>query len=375
MGKPIFICMSLAGILLASCSANQEEKSVKVEAIPVISIVERNIKLDKMYVSDIQAVQNVEIRSRVSGFLERIYVDEGQFVKKGQVMFSISDEEYHAEVEKARAAVNSLLADERTAKLEVEKVRQLVDKRIVSPTELEVAAARHNATSARVQEARAALRHAEAHLSYTTIRAPYDGVVDRIPLKVGSLLEEGTLLTTVSDISSVYAYFNISENEYLDYLRSGVSHRGADTGSVRLVLSDGREYAYGGKIETVVSEFEANTGSIAFRARFPNPDFLLKHGASGKVKLSTDVEGALMLPQKAVFEIQDKNYVFVLDEQNKVHMKNFIPKTRLGKFYIVESGLKEGDRIVYEGIQNIKDGMEVSPTVVQLDSLTRKNII
>ncbi|RYZ55865.1 MAG: efflux RND transporter periplasmic adaptor subunit [Sphingobacteriales bacterium] len=366
--------MSLLGLQLTSCTTEkkQQETSGKV---PVVRIKEGDIRLDRVYVSDIQAAQNVEIRSRISGFLEKIHIDEGAYVKRGQLLFTLSDDELRAEVEKARAAVNSLHADVKTAELEVEKVRLLVDKKIVSGTELEVASARLRAVRARVQEAQASLRHAQARLSYTAIRAPYNGVIDRIPLKAGSLLEEGTLITSVSDISTVFAYFNISENEYLDYLRSKRAGTAEEDAAVRLILADGREYSFEGKIETVVSEFADNTGSIAFRARFPNPQGLLKHGASGKVKLSREVEDALMLPQKAVFEIQDKNYVFVLDKSNTVRMRNFIPRARVDDYYVVESGVQEGDQIVYEGIQTIRDGMQVQPKLVQLDSLQRKNIL
>lgn len=375
MGKLIFAIIPLSGLLIASCGTDKKVESKKTDKIPVVSIIEKDIKLDKFYVSDIQAIQNVEIRSRISGFLERIHVDEGQYVKKGQVLFTISGEEYRAVVEEATAAVNSMIADANTVELEVEKVKLLVDKKIVSATELAVASARLRAMNAKVEEERATLAHARARLSYTTIRAPYDGVVDRIPLKVGSLLEEGTLITTVSDITSVFAYFNISENEYLDYLRSKPADTAEDGNIVRLILSDGQEYTHVGRIETVVSEFNENTGSIAFRARFPNTQFLLKHGASGKVKLSSDMDDALMIPQKAVFEIQDKNYVYVLDKENKVHMRNFVPKTRFGKFYIVQSGLREGDKIVYEGIQDMRDGMEVLPRIVHMDSLSRRKIL
>lgn len=375
MGKSVFAIIPLCGWLVASCGTDKKAESRQIDKIPVVSIIEKDIKLDKFYVSDIQAIQNVEIRSRISGFLERIHIDEGQYVKKGQVLFTISGEEYRAVVEEATAALNSMIADAKTAELEVEKVKLLVDKKIVSATELAVASAKLRAMNAKVEEERATLAHARARLSYTTIRAPYDGVVDRIPLKVGSLLEEGTLITTVSDISSVFAYFNISENEYLDYLRSKPAGTASDDNTVRLILSDGQQYAHTGKIETVVSEFNENTGSIAFRARFPNPQFLLKHGASGKVKLSSDVDDALMIPQKAVFEIQDKNYVYVLDNENKVHMKNFVPKTRFDKFYIVQSGLRKGDKIVYEGIQNMREGMKISPSIVHIDSLNRKKIL
>lgn len=364
----------LAGIMLLAACNNKTQEEAPAN-IPVVDVVEKSVHLEKVYVTDIQAVQNVEIRSRISGFLERIHVDEGSFVTKGQLLFSINDSEFRAELERARATVNSMIAEANTAELEVEKVQLLVDKKIVSPTELSVAKAKHRAMMAKVEEARAAQRHAETRLSYTQVRSPYDGMIDRIPLKVGSLLEEGTLITSVSDVSTVFAYFNISENEYLQYLRKKRTETDDAPATVKLVLSDGKEYEYAGKVETVVSEFHENTGSIAFRARFPNPHHLLKHGASGKIKLATELEGAVMLPQKAVFEIQDKNYVFVVGSDNKVKMRSFVPRTRIDDFYVVQSGLKKGDRIVYEGIQNIKEGMTVAPRIVRSDSVYYNQIL
>lgn len=376
MRKGAFWGIPLLGVLAISCNTNTNPNSSEERRrIPVTRIIEKDISLDRVYVADIQAIQNVELRSRLSGFLEKIHVDEGMLVKKGQLLFTISDEEYKAEVSKAKASLNSIIADAKTVELELERVKMLVNKKILSPTELDVAKAKFSAGNARIEEARAALDHAKAKLSYTRIYAPYDGIIDRIPLKAGSLLEEGTLITSVSDINSVFAYFNISENEYLEYLRT--QHQTKDTADkiVHLILSDGKAYQFPGKIEIVVSEFQENTGSIAFRARFPNPGHLLKHGATGKIKLTRDVEDALVLPQKAAFEIQDKNYVFVVDKANKISMRNFKPKARLNGFYVVESGLKEGETIVYEGIQNIKDGMVVSPALVSLDSLIKKNIL
>ncbi len=366
--------LGLLLLLGTSCGSGEEEKP-KDLAVPVISLQQQDVHLDKDYVSDIQAVRNVEIRSRTSGFLEGVHVDEGAYVRKGQLLFSLSSAEAQADVSRARGALNSAIAEARTAELEVEKVRPLVEKRIISKTELDVARARHASMLARADEARGAVAHAQNKLSYTQIRAPFDGVMDRIPLKVGSLLEEGTLITSISDVSSALVYFSISENEYLDYLRVK-NQQDADTGmqEVQLVLSNGKPYAYPGKVETVVSEFESGTGSIAFRARFPNPEHLLKHGATGKIKLSREVDDALMLPQKAAFEIQDKNYVFVVDGLNKVTVRAFHPQTRIGAFYIVDSGLKVGERVVYEGIQNVKEGMKVAPRMVTLDPLLTKNL-
>lgn len=372
MRLSVFICFPLIGILSYSCGDNRASETKTIaHSYPVMHIIEKDISLDRTYVSDIQAVQNVELRSRIQGFLEKIYVDEGMPVKKGQLLFHISDDEYKAQVAQARASLNSEIADSKTLELELERIKLLVDKKILSATELSLAQAKLRVAKAKIEEAQAALDHATTKLSYTDIRAPYDGVVDRIPLKPGSLLEEGTLLTSVSDISSVYAYFNISENEYLDHLRDKTNN-GADEKIVRLMLADGEEYELPGKIETVVSEFEQNTGSIAFRARFPNPSRLLKHKATGKVRLSHNIEDALMLPQKSVFEIQDRNYVYVIDESNTVKMKSFVPRARLEKFYVIESGLSKGERIIYEGIQNIREGMQISPDILPMDSLVTK---
>ncbi len=371
-----FILVPLAGLLHACTTDKQSAKDQSNGGkIPVVNVIEKEISLDRLYVSDIQAARNVEIRSRISGFLENIHVDEGQTVKKGQLLFEISAAEYTAEVAKAKASLKQILAEAKTVELEAERVQLLVDKKIVSRTELDMANAKLNAMKAKADECRAVLDHALTRLSYTSVRAPYDGIVDRIPLKAGSLLEEGTLITSVSDISSVLAYFSISENEYLDYLRSRDLKNNTAENEVELILSDGKRYDLTGTIETVVSEFEEHTGSIAFRARFPNPNHLLKHGATGKIKLSTDMANALLVPQKAVFEIQDKNYVFVVNEDNKVQMRNFVPQTRIGKFYVVSSGLKKGEKVVYEGIQNIKDGMNVAPDIVHADTVGLRNIL
>lgn len=377
MRKVSLLIIPVVGMLLSSCGVDNAtaSKTLKENKTPVVSISQKEVSINRLYVSDIQAVQNVEIRSRIPGFLEKIYVDEGRPVKKGQLLFKISDEEYKADVAKNRANLANIIAEARTVELEAERVKLLVEKKIVSPSELQIANAKLRAIRARIDESQAALDHALTRLSYTNVKAPYDGVVDRIPLKIGSLLDEGTLITSISDISSVFAYFNISENEYLAYLRANAQKDHIENKVVRLILSDGKEYELPGNIETVVSEFNESTGSIAFRARFPNPNHLLKHGATGKVQLTSEVDDALLLPQKAVFEIQDKNYVYVLDNANKIHARSFIPKVRLGDFYVVESGLKSGERVVYEGIQNLKDGMTVSPHMVQADNPEKKSLL
>jgi len=369
---------SIQGLLIAMLSVTlaftscTEKATIttqqEVQNLPVTQVLMRDTTLHREYVADIQAIQNVELRARVPGFLERIYVDEGQEVKKGQLLFKINDEEYKAELAKAKANMQNTIAEAKAVELEVDRLRVLVDKNVISKTELDVAQARLEAVKARIAEARSAETNATMRVSYTSIRAPFDGIIDRIPLKTGSLIEHGTLLTTASDISNVFAYFYVSESEYLQYMKMR-GNAEADSDEVNLILADGSPYPHTGMIETMEGEFKASTGSIAFRARFPNPEKILKHRATGRISLSSTIQNAIIVPQKSVFEIQDKNYVFLVDSLNQVKMKNFVPKTRFSHYYIVESGLEPGDRIVFEGIQNLQEGMEIEPQHVGLDSI------
>lgn len=358
-------------VLTIGCTTNSKIENNRIQemVLPVTEVFSKDTVLHREYVGDVQAVQNVELRARVPGFLEQIYVDEGKEVKKGQVLFRINDEEYKAELAKAKANLESTIAEAKASELEVERLKVLVDKKVISKTELDVARARLKAFQSRIEEARWAESNAALKLSYTKVRAPFNGIIDRIPFKVGSLIDHGSLLTTVSDVSEVVVYFNVSEGEYLEYIKSRINHSDNNNKLVNLVLADGTPYQHIGSIETMEGEFHSGTGSIAFRARFPNPNMLLKHGATGTIRMSRNIEGAIMVPQKAVFEIQDKNFVFVVDEHNQVRMRNFIPLTRFAHYYIVESGLKPGDRIVYEGIQEVRDGMQIVPKPIGPDSV------
>ncbi len=363
------------GLWMCACaSRNQaEKKSADLELIPTTQLVAKDTVIYHEYVTDIQAVRNVEIRARVHGFLDKIHVDEGKEVKKGQLLFQINDEEYRAELAKAKASLSSAAAEYKTAELEVTRVQLLVEKKVISKTELDLARAKLAVAQARIEEARSAQDKAALHVSYTQIKAPFDGIIDRIPLKAGSLVEDGTLLTTVSDVKEVFAYFNVSENEYLEYVKSRQRHPETKNTPIGLVLADGTRYTHPGEIETLEGEFDGGTGSIAFRARFPNPEKILKHGSTGRVRLENDVENAILLPQKSVFEVQDKNYVFVVDANNTVKMREFTPTSRLSHFYIVGEGLKAGEKVVCEGIQNIREGAQITPEFVAMDSLLLKN--
>jgi len=369
-----FTMIASAIPLLFSCSGTGgKQDTAYVPELPVIEVVVKDTTLNSEYVSDIQALKNVEIRTRVGGFLEKIFVDEGHEVKKGQPLFQLNDQELKTEVARAKANVSSALADAKAAELEVDRTRILVEKNIISKTEYELASAKLKAAKAKIEEALTTQKSAETKLSYTFISAPFDGVIDRIPLKMGSVVDPGALLTTISDISQIYAYFHISENEYLRFKKS-LTKGPQENKPLQLILADGSEYAYPGKIETIDGEFNDNTGAIAFRAKFPNPNKLLKHGATGKVRLSSAVENAIVIPQRSTFEIQDKNYVFVVDGQNKVTMRAFKPGQRVAQYYIVEQGLKRGEKFVYEGMQSIRQGDLILPRFLNTDSLMKTAI-
>lgn len=321
--KSIFVWVIRRSIMVVGvavglwgCAAKGEAEMEKAEkmVVPVVPAVRQDVTLHNDYVAEIHAVQNVEIRARVKGFLEKILVDEGKFVRKGQLLFQINNEEYQAELAKAKANLKSAIAESKAAEVELQRVKMLVEKNVVATTEVDLAKARLAAAQARIEEAQSMESNAKVKLGYTSIRAPFDGVIDRIPMKIGSVIDEGTLLTTVSDVSAVYTYFKVSEKEYLQYMHS--AEKGEEgQAKVELYLADGSRYPQAGKVETMEGEFESTTGSIAFRAKFPNPGRLLKHGSTGKINLTNQVDSALIVPQKATFEIQDKVYVFVLDKQ------------------------------------------------------------
>ncbi|RYY18394.1 MAG: efflux RND transporter periplasmic adaptor subunit [Cytophagaceae bacterium] len=363
-----FTWLSLVASLFVATSCGRGQAETPKEAadappqVPVLALRTTDQRLYHEHVADIQAERNVEVRAKVRGFLDHIFVDEGKFVKKGQPLFQINPSEYQNQLASAKAAETSAEAEVASAKVQLGRVQLLVSKNIIAKTETDLARANLRTAQSHVAEARARQSTARLNLNYTLVRAPFDGIINRIPLKVGSLIEDTTLLTTVSDLSQVLVYFEVPENEYLEITRLRQEHPDQSrSDTIALVLADNSRYAYPGYIETSEGEIDENTGSIAFRARFDNPQHLLKHGATGRVRLTNVVADALLVPQKAVFEIQDKSYVYVLDSNNVAHTRAFVPGTRTGDNYVVKSGLKRGERVVYEGTQQVKDGLKVVP--------------
>jgi membrane fusion protein (multidrug efflux system) len=336
--KRVVVFVALFALLYqTSCTSAKGEKE-EAGKYTVTSPVRIDTSYTKEYVSQIRSVRNIEIRAQEKGFLQNIYVDEGQFVKAGQLLFRIMPKMYEAELLKAAA-------EAKAAEIELQNATTLADKNIVSKNEQAVA-------QAKVDQAKAEMALAKLHLSFTAIKAPFDGTIDRIPKKLGSLIDEGELLTSLSDNSQLFAYFNVSEPEYLDYQANSKNNTNK---KVSLLLANNQPLPYKGEVETIESEFDNETGNIAFRARFPNPNKLLRNGETGKVMLTVPLKNALVIPQKATYEIQDKIYVFVVDANNVVRSRNITISVRMPDLFVVEKGIAENDKILLEGIQKVKE--------------------
>ncbi len=338
--KRILLLTSFCALLCAiGCAPKKEEQKEEAEKFAVTSPMKIDTSFNKEYVSQIKSVRNIEIRAQEKGYLEKVYVDEGQYVQAGQVLFTIMPKLYEAETMKAQA-------EAKQAEIEVQNTKALADKNVVSKNELAMA-------NAKLDGANAELALAKVHLSFTQIRAPFSGTIDRLPLKLGSLIDEGDLLTTLSDNSKMFVYFNVGEPEYIDYETN--LKKGAAKQQVSLLLANNEPFKYPGQVETIESEFNNETGNIAFRATFPNPDKLLRHGETGKIQMVVPFKNALVIPQKATYEIQDKVYVFVVDKNSQLHAREITISAEMPDLYVIGSGLAENDKILLEGVQKVKD--------------------
>ena len=335
--------MGLAA-LLCGCHPSEHDAHKAPLELSVTTPLRKDMVLVKDYVSQIRAIQHIEVRALERGYLQSTLVDEGQTVTEGQVMFQIMPTIYKAELNKALAELSA-------ATLEYQNTRALLQQKIVSENELSLA-------NASLQKAQAEVELAQAHLDFATIRAPFTGKMDELEVRTGSLLDEGELLTTLSDLSQMWVYFNVPEAEYLDYA-SQASTR--DTTNLSLQLANGKLYAHKGKVDTIEADFDNTTGTIEFRASFPNPDGLLRHGQTGKILMEIPFDNALVIPQKATFEILDQLFVYVLTDENQVQQRHIKIAAELPHVFIVESGLTEDDQILLEGLRKVRDGQHIAP--------------
>lgn len=360
--KNLFLLLGIGAITILTACSTKTNVSKEKQSYKVITPLLKDTSYTQNYVAEIHALQHVEVRSRVNGFIESQLVDEGQQVKKGQVLFSINNGQFVQNLQKAKAATQRAKADLRSAEIELEGAQQLLRKNFISQAEYNITQAKVEALKANLEEAKAEEAQAELNLSFAQIKAPFDGFINRIPFKTGSIVEEGDLLTTISNNREMFAYFNVSEVDYLKHISSDNN----ENKKLHLILADGSAYPHQGVIETVESEFDNNTGTIAFRAKFPNPDHVLKHGATTIVQLEERVENAMLIPQSATFEQQEHLCVFVVDEQNRLQIRKIKPSFRLPHLIAVKEGLSAGDNIVYEGLQYVKEGDVIDKELVSL---------
>ena len=336
--RRILMFMSLCTIVLTSCESKKHHEELESKYL-VSSPIRKDTLISNEYVAQVRSIRNIEIRAQERGYLQDIYVDEGDFVKKGQLMFRIMPKLYEAEQQKAKAEADF-------ARIEYENTKVLADSNVVAKNELAMAKAHYD-------KANAELALANVHLEFTTIRAPFDGIVDRLHLKLGSLVDEGDLLTTLSDNSEMWVYYNVPEAEYLDYKSNKNSEEKKE---VELLMANNRVYNQKGVVETIEGEFNNETGNIAFRANFPNPDGLLRHGETGSILTKIPYKNALLIPQKATFEVLSKHYAYVVNEEGKVEAREISVQAELPHVYLISGGLTVDDKILLEGIRKVRDG-------------------
>ena len=336
-------------LIISSCGNSDPKKGAapadQVQAYPVVTLTPHSTTLETDYPATLEGIQNVDIRPKVDGFIEKIYVDEGAVVKKGQLLFSISAPQYEQEVRTASAAISSAEADVNAAQLQVNKTKPLVDKDIISKYDLDAAQLTLQSRKAALAQAKAALANAKVNLGYTSITSPVDGVVGSIPFKTGSLVSSSSAqpLTTVSNTAKVYAYFSMNEKQLLDfsnvYKGNTLHAQMKNIPAVSLVLADGNVYAQNGKIESINGQINTNTGSASLRATFPNPVSLLKNGASASVRIPQHLENVILIPQKSTMDLQGKKFVYLLGDSAKIiNTEIKVMEISKGNFYVVTNG-------------------------------------
>lgn len=328
-----------AAFCITSCTTKKAEKEEET-VFEVTSAVKMDTSITKEYVCQIRSINHIELRALEKGYLQSIYVDEGQRVKQGQLLFRIMPKLYEAEMQKAQA-------EAKVAEIEYQNSKSLADRNIVSQNELAM-------TKAKLDKAKAELALAEVHLSFTEIHAPFDGIIDRFHVRLGSLLSEGDLLTTLSDNSKMWVYFNVPEAEYLAYKMEGSTKP-----LVSLVMANNQLFPHPGVVETIEADFDNETGNIPFRATFPNPDGLLRHGETGNIKMVKPIKNGVIIPQKATFEVLDKKYVFVVTADKKVTTREVTVGADMEDLFVITAGLAADEKILLEGLRKVKDGDKI----------------
>lgn len=337
------VILALICFSLPACQKHEEQVTQEQHQIVLTSPQAKEVVITQQYVCQIRSQNHIEVCALEGGRLEEIPVKEGQLVKKGDVMFRVVPALYQAKLD-------AELAEVQLAQVELMNSKKLLDAKVVSEPDLKLA-------EAKLAKAQAKARQAEAELNFAVVRAPFDGIIDRLPKQQGSTIKEGEILTTLSDNSVMWVYFNVPEVRYLEYMAGkGLDNDGKQ---IELVLANGCKFPQLGQHAVPMGEVNRETGNIAFRADFSNPDRLLRHGQTGNVLIHRTLDKAVVIPQRATFEILDKRYVYVVGEDDVVHQREIVVQNELDDIFVIKKGIDVNDKIVLEGVRQVRDGEKV----------------
>ena len=361
MKKSKFFVFAASALLLASCGGNGGGRPTFGDnEYPVTTVGIQSASSQATYPASIKGVQDVQINPKVQGFITQINVKEGQTVSAGQVLFVLDNATYQAQVRQAQASVNTAQAACNTAKLSYENSQKLYENKVIGDFELQSATNSYESAKAQLAQAQAVLASAKETLSFCYVKSPASGVVGTLPLKVGALVNTASVLTTVSNNSSMEVYFSVTEKDALEMSKSGAGLSALP--AVKLQLADGSVYNHDGKVTKMSGVIDQATGSVQMIAVFPNPEKLLKSGGSGTVLIPHDNSSAIVIPQSCVMEVQNKKFVYLLGKDNKVAYTEIqVAPQNDGNNYVVTEGLKVGDKYVSNGVVKLSDGMQIVP--------------
>jgi len=366
--KNIIITSFILALVLSSCAdKNQAPTAPPPPVLPVLAITSANTTTDAEYPAAIQGTVDVEIRPQVSGNLDRIFVDEGAYVSKGQTLFKINERPYREQLNNALASLHAAEAALINANLEVDKLTPLVQNKVVSDYQLKTAKASQKIAAANIEQAKAMVGSAKINLGYTNVMAPVSGYIGRLPKKQGSLVSASDVeaLTTLSDVHEVYAYFSLGETDFIhfkeQYAGNSLGDKIKKLPPVTLILADNSAYPKTGKIDMVDGQFDKTTGAITLRATFSNANGILRSGNTGRIRLGLNHDDAILVPQAATIEMQDKVFVFTVGKDNKVTKSPITVVGKSGTNYLIKDGVKSGDQIVMSGVDKLQDGQAIQP--------------
>jgi len=376
-GFSYLLWLVLAAVLYYGCEAAASKNNTAMQnpVLPIFNVEARAATTYREYNASLEGTKDVEIRPQVSGYLEKVYVDEGAHVHQGQPLFKIDDNLYRQQLNNAQASLLAAKAELEKAQINLAKLQPLVQHQVVSDVQLREAEAARDAAKAAVEQAKAVAAAARINLDYTFIKAPAEGYIGRLPYKQGSLVGKNTseALTTLSAIGQIYAYFSMSETDFLAFKHqfSGetIEDKIKQLPAVELVMADDSIYPEKGKVETVLGQFDKTMGAISFRVVFPNKNGLLRSGNTGKIKIPHLVKGDLVVPQESTFELQNKVFVFAVGKGNKVSSVPIAVSAKSGGYYLVSKGIQPGEKIVFTGLDRLHEGMVIQPQKISLDSL------